>query len=340
MKKASYNVAVAGATGAVGEQMRRLLIELEFPVDELRPLASSRSAGSTIDFGGREIKVQELTEDSFSDIDVALFSAGGSVSEKYAPAAAKAGAVVVDNTSAFRYEPDIPLVVPEVNPQDIAKYTNRGIIANPNCSTIQMVQVLKPLHDEAAIKRVVVSTYQSTSGAGRQAMEELAQQSIALFNQKDIEVARFPHQIAFNCLPHIDVFLDNAYTKEEMKMVWETNKIMGDDSIKLTATAVRVPTFACHGEAVNIEFERPISVERARELLAATPGLVVEDDPSRNLYPLGVNAVGSNDTYVGRVRKDETIENGLNLWIVSDNLRKGAATNTVQIAKVLIEEYL
>ncbi|MDP8257140.1 MAG: aspartate-semialdehyde dehydrogenase [Candidatus Alcyoniella australis] len=340
MKKEQYNVAVVGATGAVGEQMLNVLSQRKFPILELRPLASSRSAGTSIDYNGKEYTVLELTEDSFAGIDIALFSAGGSVSERFAPAAAAAGAVVVDNTSAYRYEPDVPLVVPEVNPDALAGYTDRGIVANPNCSTIQMVVALKPLHDEAQIKRVVVSTYQATSGAGRLAMEELAQQSIALFNQQEIEVKKFAHQIAFNCLPQIDVFMDNAYTKEEMKMVWETNKIIGDDSIKVTATAVRVPTFACHGEAINIEFVRPISPDRARELFAAAPGIVVQDDPATNSYPLGINCVGRDETFVGRIRSDDTVEHGLNIWVVSDNLRKGAATNAVQIAELLIERYL
>ena len=336
----TYNVAVVGATGAVGEQMLEVLQELEFPVNNLKLLASSRSAGEKIRFGGNELRVEELTKDSFKGVDIGLFSAGASISNEFAPIAAEAGAVVVDNTSAFRMTPEIPLVVPEVNPGALAGYTNRGIIANPNCSTIQMVVVLKPLHDEVPIKRVVVSTYQAVSGAGRSAMKELADQSVALFNQKEIKTERFPHRIAFNCLPHIDIFLDNLYTREEMKMVLETQKIMGDENFKVSATAVRVPVFACHSESINIEFIGPISPDRAREILSAAPGIVVADEPEKNIYPLAADSVGKNDTFVGRIRGDDTVEHGLNLWCVADNLRKGAATNTVQIAQLLIRDYL
>jgi len=339
-KKSTYNVAVVGATGAVGTEMLSILAERNFPIDELRPLASSRSAGQTVECGMREVTVRELTENSFQGIDIALFSAGGGISQQFAPAAAAAGAVVVDNTSAFRYEDDVPLVVPEVNPDAAAGYTKRGIIANPNCSTIQMVVALKPLHDAATIKRVVVSTYQSVSGAGRRAMDELATQSINLFNQKPIENEVFPHQIAFNCLPHIDVFLDNDYSKEEMKMVWETHKIL-DPAIQVTPVAAcRVPTFACHAEAVNVEFEKDLPPDEARAVLAGFPGIVVIDDPKKNLYPLNSIGQGRDEVYVGRIRRDDTIKHGLNLWIVSDNLRKGAATNTVQIAELLIDKYL
>ncbi len=339
-KKAKYNVAVVGATGAVGREMLNVLAERKFPIDELRPLASSRSAGEMVDCGELSARVQELKEDSFRGIDIALFSAGAKVSLQFAPLAAAAGAVVVDNTSAFRYDDDVPLVVPEVNPLAIAQYPKRRIIANPNCSTVQMVVALKPLHDEARAKRVVVATYQSTSGAGRRAMDELASQTVALFNQKPIKVEVFPYQIAFNCLPQIDLFLENAYTKEEMKMVWETHKIL-DPAIKVSPVVTcRVPTFTCHAEAVNVEFERDITPDRARELLAAFPGVKVVDDPAQKLYPFNSIAAGRDEVFVGRIRRDETVEHGLNLWVVADNLRKGAATNAVQIAQVLIEKYL
>jgi len=339
-KKTKYNVAVVGATGAVGREMLAVLAEKKFPLDELRPLASSRSAGEIVECGDQTARVLELKEDSFRGIDIALFSAGAKVSLQFAPFAAAAGAVVVDNTSAFRYDDDVPLVVPEVNPQAVADYPKRRIIANPNCSTIQMVVVLKPLHDEAKATRVVVATYQSTSGAGRRAMNELAEQSVALFNQKPMKSEVFPHQIAFNCLPQIDIFLDNAYTKEEMKMVWETHKIL-DPAIKVSPVVTcRVPTFACHAEAVNVEFERDVTPDRARELLAAFPGVIVADDPARKLYPLNTMAAGRDEVFVGRIRRDETVAHGLNFWVVADNLRKGAATNAVQIAQLLIEKYL
>ena len=339
MKKKQYNVAVVGATGLVGGQILERLAQRNFPVGEVRPLASERSEGEPIKFDGAELRVQKLTSDSFAGIDLALFSAGGEISQKFAPVAAAAGAVVVDNTSAFRYEDDIPLVVPEVNPDDVAGYTKRNIVANPNCSTIQMIVALKPLHDEATIKRVVVATYQSVSGAGKEAIDELASQSIGLFSQRPVEAKIFPHQIAFNCLPHIDVFQDNGYSKEEMKMVWETHKIL-DPAIAVSPTTVRVPTFACHGEALNVEFEKPLSPERARELLAKFPGVIVLDDPQNNVYPLGVECVERDEVFVGRIRADETVPYGLNLWVVSDNLRKGAATNTVQIAELLVARHL
>lgn len=338
-KKEKYNVAVAGATGVVGREILNILAVRSFPIAELRLLASSRSAGEQIDCGKRSIQVQELKEDSFAGIDIALFSAGAEVSRRFAPLAAEAGAIVVDNTSAFRYDDDIPLVVPEVNPDDAGNYLPRRIIANPNCSTIQMVVALKPLHDYARITRVVVATYQSVSGAGRRAMDELATQSINLFNQKPTESEVFPHQIAFNCLPHIDIFLDNDYSKEEMKMVWETHKIL-DSSIQVSPTACRVPTFACHAEAVNLEFERELSPDKARELLAAFPGIEVLDDPTQNVYPLNTTAQGRDEVFVGRIRRDETVKFGLNMWVVSDNLRKGAATNTVQIAELMIQKYI
>jgi aspartate-semialdehyde dehydrogenase len=340
MKKEKYNVAVVGATGAVGTTMLEVLEERNFPVDRLKLLASERSFGSALKFKGKEIPVQVLAEDSFQGVDIALFSAGGSISERFAPIAAKAGAVVVDNTSAFRMHPDVPLVVPEVNPKDIAKYKQIGIIANPNCSTIQMVVALKPIHDAVKVRRVIVSTYQSTSGAGKRAMDELADQTRALFSGGEIEKKKFPHRIAFNCLPHIDVFLDNGYTKEEMKMVNETKKIMGDDAIAVTATCVRVPVFFGHSESVNVETEKKLSAREARHLLEKAPGIKVVDDPTHNKYPLAIDAAGSDEVYVGRLRDDESVENGLNMWIVSDNIRKGAATNAIQIAEILIREYL
>ena len=334
------SVAIVGATGAVGEQMREVLADLQFPIKNLKLLASSRSAGMKLPFDGHNLTIEELDESSFKDIDIALFSAGGSISAKFAPIAAKSGAVVVDNTSAFRMDPEVPLVVPEVNPEAIAQYKNKGIIANPNCSTIQMVMVLAPLHKKVPIKRVVVSTYQSVSGAGRKAIEELANQSIAIFNCNEFERSVFPHRIAFNCIPHIDVFMDNYYTREEMKMVLETQKIIGDDSIKLTATTVRVPVFSCHSESVNIEFTGPMEPESVREILSEAPGVVLRDEPENLVYPMGTEAIGTDDTYVGRIRKDFSIENGINLWCVADNLRKGAATNAVQIAEILANEYL
>ncbi|HPP06738.1 MAG TPA: aspartate-semialdehyde dehydrogenase, partial [Syntrophorhabdaceae bacterium] len=311
-----------------------------FPVKNLKLLASSRSVGKTITFKGEEIKVEELKEDSFKGMDIGLFSPGGAVSMKFAPIAASSGCVVIDNTSAFRMEPDIPLVVPEVNEHAIAGYKNRGIISNPNCSTIQMVVVLKPLHDYAKIKRIVVSTYQAVSGTGKKAIYELEQQVLALYNNRDIEIKVYPHQIAFNCLPHIDSFLENGYTKEEMKMVNETKKIMEDPNIQVTATTVRVPVFYGHSESVNVEFEKDITPEKARELLAQAPGVKVVDDPSKNLYPLAIYAAGKDETFVGRIRKDDTVKYGLNMWIVADNIRKGAALNAVQIAEVLIKKYL
>jgi aspartate-semialdehyde dehydrogenase len=335
-----YKVAVAGATGAVGQQMVSCLEERKFPVAELRPLASERSIGKTVTFNGKDIHVEVLGKDSFKGIDIALFSAGGSISKEYGPIAAQAGAVVVDNSSAWRMDPDVPLVVPEVNPQDIALYKKTGIIANPNCSTIQMVVALKPLHDAAKIKRVVVSTYQAVSGTGQKAVNELVAQVRALFNSQEVVKKVYPHRIAFNCLPHIDVFLENGYTKEEMKMVNETKKIMGDDSIEVTATTVRVPVFYGHSESVNIETEKKLTVAEARDVLAKFPGIKVVDNVSKNEYPMPLDAAGQDLTLVGRIREDFTIKNGLNLWIVADNIRKGAATNAVQIVEILIKDYL
>lgn len=335
-----YNVAVVGATGAVGNEMVATLEQRKFPVKKLTLLASERSVGKTLEYKGMDVKVEELKEDSFKGIEIGLFSAGGSISEKFAPIAAAAGCVVVDNTSAWRMDPDVPLVVPEVNEHAIKDYTKKGIIANPNCSTIQMVVALKPLHDAAKIKRVVVSTYQAVSGTGKKAIYELEQQVLAIYNNKPIEVKVYPHQIAFNCLPQIDVFLDNAYTKEEMKMVNETKKIMEDESIQVTATTVRVPVFYGHSESVNVEFEKDLSPDDARKLLKKFPGVKVVDDPSKKLYPLAINAAGKDETFVGRIRRDESVPYGLNMWVVSDNIRKGAALNAVQIAEVLIKKYL
>jgi aspartate-semialdehyde dehydrogenase len=336
----SYNVAVVGATGAVGNEMISILEERKFPVKTLTLLASERSLGKELEFNGRKHPVKVLDEHSFGGIEIGLFSAGGSISQKFAPIAAAAGCVVIDNTSAFRYEPDIPLVVPEVNPEKIAEYKNRGIIANPNCSTIQMVVALKPIHDAARIIRVVVSTYQSVSGTGKKAMEELADQTRAIMSFQDPVARVYPHQIAFNCLPHIDVFLENGYTKEEMKMVWETKKIMGDDSIAVTATTIRVPVFRSHSESINIETEKKVTAKEAKALLSRAPGIVVIDDPDRREYPLAIHAAGKDETFVGRIREDTSIANGLNLWVVSDNLRKGAALNAVQIAEILVRDYL
>ena len=340
MKKENYNVAVVGATGAVGEQMREVLEERLFPVGELRLLASERSAGQYLPFKGKNLKVEVLDENSFKDIDIALFSAGGSVSAKFAQAAVAAGGVVVDNTAQFRMEPDIPLVVPEVNVKEIAGYKTRGIIANPNCSTIQMVVALKPLHDAARIKRVVVSTYQSVSGAGRRGMEELSQQVSGLFNGKELEMEKFPHQIAFNCIPHIDAFADGGYTKEELKMINETRKILGEPSLRVTATTVRVPVFCGHSESINLETEKKLTAADVRAILREAPGIVVADEPENAVYPMPIDTTGKDATYVGRIREDDSVDNGINLWVVADNLRKGAALNAVQIAEILVRDYL
>ncbi len=331
-------VAVAGATGAVGREMLKILHERNFPAREVRPLASSRSAGSTLPFGDHELRVAELTEDSFADVDLALFSAGGDTSKKFAPIAAQAGCVVVDNSSAWRMDPEVPLIVPEVNAEALNAHKN--IIANPNCSTIQMVMVLKPIHDTVGITRVVVSTYQAVSGSGQKAIEELQNQVRALFNMQEPACQVYPHQIAFNCLPHIDAFLDNEYTKEEMKMVNETTKIMGDEDLKVTATTVRVPVFYGHSESVNIETKKKLTSKEARGLLSQAPGVRVLDNPRENIYPLPIEAAGTDETFVGRIREDETIANGLNMWIVADNIRKGAALNTVQIGEELIKRDL
>ena len=334
-----YNVAIAGATGAVGGAMLDVLKRRNFPINELRLLASERSVGKKINFKGEEIAVQLLSEDAFEGIDIALFSAGATRSLDFAPAAAKAGALVVDNSSAYRMDPEIPLVVPEVNPQAIAEYKKHGIIANPNCSTIQMLVALKPILDKVGIKRLVISTYQAVSGSGAEAIAELDAQVKDYAAGNEMKASVYPHQIAFNCLPHIDSFLENGYTKEEMKMVNETRKIFGDDSIAITATAVRVPVFYGHSESVNIETKAKISVAEVKALLANAPGVKLADDVENNVYPLATDCESEFDTLVGRIREDESIENGINMWIVSDNILKGAALNTVQIAEVFIQEH-
>ena len=327
MKK--YNVAVVGATGMVGRTFLKVLEELQLPVENYYLMASKRSAGSKVEFMGKEYVIEELTEKSFDkDIDIALFSAGGSTSEKFAPIAASKGVVVIDNSSAWRMDPTVPLVVPEVNPDDILKHN--GIIANPNCSTIQAMVALKPLHDKYTIKRVVYSTYQAVSGAGMAGWQDLEG------GLKGEAPKKFPHPIANNCIPHIDVFLPNGYTKEEMKMVEETKKILGDYTLKITATTVRVPVFNGHSESINLEFENQFDLNELKEVLANAPGIVVQDDPENNVYPLAINATGTNETYVGRIRRDESVESGVNLWVVADNIRKGAAANAVQIAQKLI----
>ena len=332
--KDKYNVAIAGATGAVGRKILEILEERDFPIENLKLLASSRSIGSKLEFKGGKIGVEELRQDSFLGVDIALFSAGAGVSREFAPAAVKSNCVVIDNSSAFRMEPDIPLVVPEVNPSAIGDAP--GIIANPNCSTIQMVVALKPIHDKFKVKRVVVSTYQSVSGSGQKAIEELKNQVLELLHGKEVRPNIYPHQIAFNCLPHIDKFLENGYTKEEMKMVNETRKIMGDESIQLSPTTVRVPVIYSHSEALNVETEGPITASALRELLASRTGVCVVDDPENNAYPLATIGEDKDDVFVGRIRDDISRERAVNFWVVSDNLRKGAALNAVQIAELLI----
>jgi aspartate-semialdehyde dehydrogenase len=334
-KKSEYVVAVVGATGAVGTEMIEVLQERKFPVARLVPLASTRSAGSTVTFQGNEVRVEVLTKDSFAGVDIALFSAGTDLSREFAPIAVKAGTVVIDNSAAWRMTPEVPLVVPEVNAHDIQKH--KGIIANPNCSTIQMVVALKPLHDEVRIKRIVVTTFQSVSGTGKDAMDELMAECQDLLNFKSASPNIYPYQIAFNCLPQIDEFLPSGYTKEEMKLVHETRKIMGDQSIHVTATTVRVPVYVGHSEAVNIETERKLSANEARAILSVAPGVLLYDDPAHKIYPMPLEAAGKDEVYVGRIREDESIANGLNLWVVADNLRKGAALNAVQIAEHLAQ---
>ncbi len=336
---AKVNLAIVGATGAVGREMIRTVEQRKFPVKNLRLFASSRSKGLKISACGKVIEVEELTDASFNkkDIDIALFSAGASISKTFAPIAARNGVIVIDNSSAFRMEEDVPLVVPEVNPDDIKKH--KGIIANPNCSTIQMVVALKPLYDYSRIKRVVVTTFQSVSGAGLRAMAELRAQTEAYLKNGPISAEKFPYQIAFNCLPHIGDFLDDGYTKEEEKMIKETQKIMNDYDIKVTATTVRVPVFIGHSESVNIETEKKITKKKATQLLKKAEGIKVIDNPDKLEYPLPIYCEGKDEVFVGRIREDTSTENGLNLWIVSDNLRKGAALNAVQIAELLVKNY-
>jgi aspartate-semialdehyde dehydrogenase len=338
----TFSVAVVGATGLVGDTMIKVLEERNFPVSELYPLASNRSLGKTVEFRGKTYHVNDLAEFDFNKADIGLFSAGGEVSREFAPKAAAAGCIVIDNTSEFRYQDDIPLVVPEVNPEAIALYRNRGIIANPNCSTIQMLVVLKPIHDAVGIDRINVATYQSVSGAGKEAVDELASQSVALMNGQGLAKGRIiPKQIAFNAVPQIDSFQENGYTREEMKMVWETHKIMGDSTIRVNPTAVRVPVFYGHSEAVHIETRKKISVTEARALLRKAPGVEVLDERKPGGYPTAATEAANRDTvYVGRIREDISTECGLNLWVVADNVRKGAATNSVQIAEILVREHI
>lgn len=336
----TFDIAVVGATGAVGETMISILEERNFPVGKLYALASERSAGKRIPFKGEQIVVNNLADFDFSKVQIGLFSPGANISAEYAPKAAALGCVVIDNTSQFRYDDDIPLVVPEVNPEKIAEYKNRGIIANPNCSTIQMVVALKPIYDAVGIHRINVATYQAVSGTGKEAIEELASQTANLLNAKPIIPHIYPKQIAFNVLPQIDVFMDNGYTKEEMKMVWETQKIMGDEAILVNPTAVRVPVFFGHSEAVHIETKQKISANQVRELLSKAPGIILLDERVDGGYPTAVTeSAGQDAVYVGRIREDISCENGINLWVVSDNVRKGAALNSVQIAELLTNNY-
>ena len=331
----NYNIAVLGATGAVGKTMLKVLEERSFPVGEIRLLASEKSAGKEIEFMGINYKVEPVSPEAFEGIDIALFSAGGSRSKQWAPVAVEKGAVVIDNSSAFRMDEDVPLVVPEVNPEDVKWH--KGIIANPNCSTIQMVVALNPIHKEKKIKRVIVSTYQAVSGAGATAIKDLEEETKAYFEGKYYYPEALPNHIAFNVIPHIDVFLDNDYTKEEMKMFHETRKIMHAPDINVSATCARVPVFYGHSEAVVIETEKPITPDEAREILKNAPGVILEDDPKNNVYPMPIEVAGKDEVFVGRIRKDLAFENGLSMWVVADNLRKGAATNAVQIAELLIE---
>ena len=337
-KKDKYDIAVVGATGAVGRRMVSTLEERNFPVACLTALASARSAGKTLPFRGQTIEVKELKEDSFEGMDIALFSAGGSISKKYAPIAVESGCVAIDNSSAWRMEKEVPLIVPEVNPSALRQ--TWGIIANPNCSTIQMVVALKPIHDRYRIRRIVVSTYQAVSGSGQKAIDELEQQSRAILEGKPVENNVYPHQIAFNCLPHIDTFLENGYTKEEMKMVNETRKILGDETIEVSPTTVRVPVFYSHSEAVNVETELPMKANEVKDLLSSSPGISVVDNPEKTEYPQAIKSCGKGDVAVGRIRKDLTRINAINFWVVSDNLLKGAAYNAVQIAELLLKRVI
>jgi aspartate-semialdehyde dehydrogenase len=336
----TYTVAVAGATGAVGETMLQLLEERDFPVRQLKLLASERSVGKSLTFRGEEIKVERLGESSFQGIEIALFSAGAARSHEFAPSAAKAGAVVIDNSSAFRMEPDIPLVVPEINPDTLAGYRTRGIIANPNCTTIVMLMPLKPLHDYGRVRRVIATSYQAVSGAGAKGIEELRRQTLAWAGGRPIEISAFPKQIAFNVIPHIDTFQPNGYTKEELKLVFETRKILGDEAIGVSPTTVRVPVFTAHSIAMNVETERKIEVDEAKELLSTMPGLVVFDEPEAGRYPMPLLAAGKDECFVGRIREDLSNDHALNLWVVGDQLRKGAALNAIQIAELLVNRYL
>ena len=340
MSEEKLNIAVAGATGAVGNQMISCLEERNFPVKSIKFLASKRSVGRKLRFKGDLLAVQELTKDSFKEMDIALFSAGGAASKEYAPLAAKDGCIVVDNSSTWRMDPKVPLVVPEVNPHAIAGYAKKGIIANPNCSTIQMVLPLNPIHKKYQIKRIVVSTYQAVSGTGKKAIDELFDQTRSMINFLDYEKKVYPHRIAFNCIPHIDVFLDNGYTKEEIKMVNETRKILEDNHIGITATTVRVPVYFGHSESVNIETKKKISADEVRNLLENESGIKVLDKPKKNIYPLAIDAAGKDLTFVGRIRDDQSVKNGINMWVVADNIRKGAATNAIQIAEILAKDYL
>jgi len=337
----TYDVAVVGATGAVGEAMISILEERNFPVGKLYPLASSRSIGKTVMFKGKSLDVLDLADFDFSKVQIGLFSAGASISAEFAPKAGAAGCIVIDNTSQFRYDDDIPLIVPEVNAHKLSEYKKHNIIANPNCSTIQMLVALKPIYDAVGISRINVATYQAVSGTGKEAIEELAGQTAKLLNGKSVEPEVYPKQIAFNVLPHIDVFMENGYTKEEMKMVWETKKILGDEEILVNPTCVRVPVFYSHSEAVHIETKEPITAERARELLSKAPGVVVMDERVNGGYPTPVgDSAGKDPVFVGRIREDISHKSGLNMWVVSDNVRKGAALNSVQIAELLIKDYL
>ena len=330
------NIAIVGVTGAVGETFLRVLEERKFPVDTLYPLASARSVGKTVRFMNKTLDVLDLAEFDFSQVSIAFFSAGGSVSEQYVPIAVAAGCVVIDNTSCFRYDKDVPLVVPEVNPQRVADFVARKIIANPNCSTIQMVVALKPLHDAVGISRINVATYQAVSGTGKKAVTELITQVGELLNGRPVKPSVYPQQIAFNVLPHIDEFQDNGYTREEMKMVWETKKILEDDTLLVNPTAVRVPVLYGHSEAIHVEFKAPLSAADARKLLSKAPGVKLMDDTSKAKYPMPIpHAAGHDEVFVGRVRQDISHPCGLNLWVVADNIRKGAATNAVQIAEIL-----
>lgn len=336
-----FDVAVVGATGVVGETMLSILEDRDFPISNLYPIASSRSAGKRIQFRGKQLRVHDLESFDFSKVQLGLFSPGASVSAVYAPKATEAGCVVIDNTSQFRYQDDIPLVVPEVNPESVAGYTNHGIIANPNCSTIQLMVALKPIYDAVGIDRINICTYQAVSGTGKLAVEELASQTANLLNLKPVQASVYPKQIAFNAIPHCDVFMDNGYTKEEMKIVWETHKILGDDTILVNPTSVRVPVFFGHSEAVHIETRHKITADETRDLMREAPGIIVMDRHENGGYPTAVTeSAGTDEVYVGRIREDISHPMGINLWVVSDNVRKGAALNSVQIAEILVKDFL